>query len=314
MRCLTIGETLRRRGHDVVLHASLSSVEWVRDAAAAAQVEVRDAEAGTLQVGDATDFDAVVIDSYDVDADSVGALAERVPVLAIVDGDARGIRATRYLDHNLGAEGLDWPAAVRARLLAGAAFALVRADVIAARRPEPWRISGTPPRLVVVLGGTDPTGATAHVAASLADAGLDAEMTIVSSAVQDAIARLLPASRIIAPTAGLPALLAGSDVVVCAAGSSAWEVCSLGVPAVFVAVALNQRPSLSRLVAGGFGLGADAAGDPGALEGVGAQVQRLISDDELRRALSERCRGTFDGLGAERVADELEAMVAIGHV
>jgi spore coat polysaccharide biosynthesis predicted glycosyltransferase SpsG len=314
MRCLTVGETLRRRGHEVVLLATLNSVEWVRDAAAAAQVEVRDAEAGILHVGDAAGFDAVVIDSYDVDADSIGAVDERVPVLAIVDGDARGIRATRYLDHNLGAEDLEWPDAVHDRLLAGAAYALVRADVVAARRPEPWRIGGTRPRLAIVLGGTDPTGATAHVAASLADAGLDAEVTVVSSAEPGVIARLLPASRIIEPTAGLPALIAGSDVVVCAAGSSAWEVCSLGVPAVFVAVALNQRPSLSRLVDGGYGLGADAADDPGALDGVGAQVQRLIGDADLRRALSDRCRETFDGLGGERVADEVEAMAAVDQV
>ncbi len=314
MRCLTIGETLRRRGHEVVLLASLGTLEWVRDAAAAAQVAVRDAEAGTLDVGDAEGFDTVVVDSYELEAGSIGAVAELLPVLAIVDGDARGIRATRYLDHNLGAERLAWPATVRDRLLAGAAYALVRADVLAARRPEPWRIAGTRPRLVVVLGGTDPTGATAHVAVSLATAELDAHVTVVSSADPAPIARLLPSSRIIPPTSGLPAILAGADVVVCAAGSSAWEVCSLGVPAVFAAVALNQRPSLSRLVEGGYGLGADAADGPAALDQVGAHVQRLLGDDDLRRALSKRCRMTFDGLGAERVADELEAMAAVAHV
>jgi spore coat polysaccharide biosynthesis predicted glycosyltransferase SpsG len=314
MRCLTIGETLRRRGHDVVLLASLQDVAWVREAAAVAQVEVRDAQAGALDEDDAEGFDAVVLDSYEVDPGSVSALAQHVPVLAIIDGDARGIAATRYLDHNLGAEDLAWPAAVRERLLAGAAYALVRADVLAARRPEPWRVAGSRPQLVVFLGGTDPGGATAHLAASLAGAGLDADVTVVSSAGPGAISRLLPASRVIEPTGDLPALLGGADIVVCGAGSSAWEVCSLGVPAVFVAVALNQRPSLSRLVEGGLGLGADAADDPGALDGVGAQVRRLMGDEELRRALSDRCRVTFDGLGAERVARELEAIAAADHV
>jgi spore coat polysaccharide biosynthesis predicted glycosyltransferase SpsG len=314
MRCLTIGETLRRRGHDVVLLASLRSVDWVRDAAAAARVEVRDAVAGSLDASDAEGFDGVVVDSYEVDAAAIGTVAERVPVLAIVDGDARGIAATRYLDHNLGAEDLAWPPAVRDRLLAGAAYALVRGDVLAARRPEPWRIAGSRPRLVVVLGGTDPAGAAARVAGSLATAETDADVTFVSSAEPGAIARLLPASRIVEPTGELPALLADADIVVSAAGSSAWEVCTLGMPAVFLAVAANQSPSLSRLVAGGYGLGIDGSGDPDALDRVSVEVQRLIGDDALRRQLSDRCRTTFDGLGAERVADDLEAMAAAGQV
>ena len=75
-----------------------------------------------------------------------------------------------------------------------------------------------------------------------------------------------------------------------------------------------SRRWLSRLVEGGYGLGVDAADDPGALDGVGVQVRRLIGDDELRRELSDRCFLTFDGLGAERVARELEAMAAADHV
>lgn len=300
MRCLTLGAELRSRGHDVELHAELGDVTWLADAAVAAGVPVAAVEAGSLDPE--PDADAVVVDSYDIPADAISRLSRRVPVLAIVDGDTRGIEATRYLDHNLGAEALEWPPATDGRLLAGSRYALVRQAVLDARSAEPWALGPGRPVVTVVLGGTDAAGVAPALAGELA--GLDAEVRVVAVDRDDLIART--GVVVLTPTPELPRLLAESDVVVTAAGSSAWEVCTLGVPALFLAIAPNQQPSLSRLVDAGLGLGLDVAADPHATALASGLVTELLGDVALRRTLAERCRALFDGRGTSRVADELE--------
>ncbi len=58
----------------------------------------------------------------------------------------------------------------------------------------------------------------------------------------------------------------------------------------------------------GLALGVDAADDSGALDRIGPLVARLLADEALRRTLAAACLTAFDGHGAERVADALEAL------
>ena len=116
--------------------------------------------------------DVGVVDSYRIPATDVSAWARDLPALAIVDGGTRGIEAALYLDQNLGAEDRGAPIPAGSRMLAGAAYALVRSDVLAARRVDPWRASSTGrPRLLAVMGGTDATGAIVAVADAVAALG-----------------------------------------------------------------------------------------------------------------------------------------------
>lgn len=303
MRTLTVAAALASRGHDVRLHADLGGIAWLGEAASEAGVPVEAVAAGSLGEGVGSGAHAVVVDSYEIDAGAISELDARVPVLAIVDGTHREIRATRYLDHNLGAELAEWDPAVLPRLLAGSRYALVRDAVLRARRADAAQITRDRPSVVVVPGGTDASGSAAALVAGLRDVAADAEVTVIASGAPAA-----PGIRVVAPGADLAALLGSADAIVTGAGSSAWEVCALGVPAVFIALAANQRPSLERIAHAGLGPVIDAVGDPGALEGAGAAVARLLGDAALRRDLSARLRSTVDGLGASRVADALEAM------
>jgi spore coat polysaccharide biosynthesis predicted glycosyltransferase SpsG len=105
--------------------------------------------------------------------------------------------------------------------------------------------------------------------------------------------------------------MAGADVVISAAGTSAWDICTLGVPAVLVAVVDNQRKSMRQAISGGLALGLDiVAGGPETLAEVAQLLGRLLDEVALRRSLSVASRLAFDGNGASRVVTAVEAHVS----
>ena len=315
MRCLTLAEALRSRGHDVELAADIDGVPWLESYVAECGFPRVSARAHRID-GDALTArrpDVVVVDSYRIPAAEISALAARVPVLAIVDGDHRGIEADLYLDQNLGAEDRAWPTTPGTRVLAGAAYALVRSEIRDARRDEPWRITGVP-RVLALMGGTDATGGIVLVAAQLASLGSPVDLTVIAGDThRDAVSAELsavPSARVVAPTVRLGELFAEADIVVSAAGTSSWDICTLGLPAVMVAVVDNQVESLRQMVDRGLVLGIDASLDVSAFAGIAPAVERLIADESARQQLSRRSVEQFDGRGASRVADALEQLAA----
>ena len=314
MRCLTLAEELAIRGHEVQLATGAIEIAWLDETVRSANLTVQEAEPEGLSLGQIRDLDPdwLVVDSYQIPAGLISAAAREMPVLAIVDGDERSIDASLYLDQNLGAESIARRPETAGRYLAGADYALVRRAVLDARRSEPWHIHGDRPNVLCFMGGADSTGSVVELARALAALPQPFELTIVAPVAHHADLRVALANRndrrILAPTPGLPALMAAADVIISAAGTSAWDICTLGIPAVLIAVVDNQRASLHEAVNRGLALGLDAVDRPiEALRGVGPLVGRLLDDQAVRKQLSLAARATFDGCGASRVADRLEA-------
>lgn len=310
MRCLTLGEELLARGHEARLLGAVE-IGWLAEQVAATGIEHVDAAADELDVRELAEggYDAIVVDSYRIPAGAINALNSRVPVLAVIDGDHRGIRASAYLDQNLGAETVHRDPEVARRLMAGSTYSLVRQDIRRLRRIDGWRMPETP-RVLAFMGGSDPAGAMPRIAAGLRVLPHGVPVTVVAApAWRDQVASALasrPDARVVAPTPHLPALLAESDVVVSAAGTSAWDIGTMAIPAVFSAVVENQQDGLAAIVEAGIGLGVDAVGRLDALDAIGGLVAGLLADEDARRALVASCLARFDGRGAARVADALQ--------
>lgn len=311
MRCLTLGQELLSRGHEVVLATCPSSIGWlnhaIRSSGMRVEQVVADSLDGNLLVGLRPDW--VVVDSYQIASAQISGLTAEVNVLAIIDGDSRGIDATRYLDQNLGSESRPWPSAVRKKLLAGSQFALVRSEILRHRRPKPWIVTGTP-KVLAFMGGTDPTGSIVTVASQLALVG-GVQITIVAPPDVHAVVKTTLAGvegvKILRPTSELPELLAGADIVVSAAGTSSWDVCALRLPSVLIAIVDNQSDSLESAVAEGVALGINVFREgETAFTHLARDIERLVSQESLREALSTRCDENFDGRGAARVVHEME--------
>ncbi len=310
MRCLTLGEELQRRGHELQLMTAEIDVDWLRQTVERSEMTVHRCAPDSLPQDEilAIAPDWVVIDSYRIPSSLVSSLDQNVPVLAVVDGDARNITATLYLDQNLGADDRLNRMPFPERFLAGSSFALVRSAILDARRDEPWRVRGARTRVLCFMGGSDPTAASVGVARSLA--GQKLLLTIIAPETEHDELRSIAQGeewRILAPTPKLPSLFAEADIVISAAGTSAWDLCTLGIPSVLIAVVENQQPSLCAAVEHGLALGLDVVDDRSLLAGVRDEVHRLISDESLRHELSGAARRAFDGNGAARVAERMES-------
>ncbi|MEY3856035.1 MAG: hypothetical protein RJA45_505 [Actinomycetota bacterium] len=314
MRCLSLAEKLLQKGHRVGLFTNSSEIAWLESAISASEVEVFRVTADELSTDQLAGFPAdwLIVDSYQIPAEQISAVNQELRVLAIVDGDARGITASAYLDTNLFSEKLAWPSEVESKLLAGSSFALVRDGVLEHKRAHPELIVGNPPKVLVFLGGSDPYGFSPLLAKALSLVEAQFEATFIApdsshAAIQNALGANAPKVSVIGLTPKLTEYYEGVDVVISAAGTSAWDVCSLGVPALLLSVVDNQEFSLNQIAEHGLTLtnNLSGAGNEKAAE-LAAQISSLLTDQKLRSELSAQALKYFDGLGRDRVEEFLK--------
>lgn len=314
MRCAALAEELIRRGLDVAFIIDPSAVPWVTSRIRATGGGIQSLSHDSTLPAALVDagFAAVVFDSYLLDPQVyAGTRAAGLVTLAFVDDDLRGASADLLLDQNIGAEEAGGPAG--STLLGGLRYAVLR-DAVVARRPDAPHVRdrSATPRVLAFLGGTDPSGATPDLLRLIVESQVPCEVTVIG-ARPELVAELeaiRPAAGqridVIGPSDRLDELMASSDVVLCAAGSSLWEVCALGRAAAVLCVADNQRPAFDRLVAQGVAasLGSleELRADPTAAR---AAVARLLHDASYADGLSAAAWRLVDGLGKERVVDAL---------
>ena len=230
--------------------------------------------------------DAVVLDGYDLPAEDVFSLAEHTPTLCIADhGVGSGQAAAAIiLDQNLGAARSDYPAAgPSCRMLLGPRYALLRRDVVAAARGEaPYGVRPRAERLLVALGG---------------DPAPELRRLIDDVAAHPSLAGLVRVD--LEGLAETGRSIATADLALATAGSTAWELAAMGVPAVLIAIAPNQRPVARRLAAAGAAIDVTDPAGPGAIAEVLAE---LAASPDARAALAAAGRRLVDGNGSRRVA------------
>lgn len=297
MRCLTLAEALTARG---------AACAFVRTPESA-DILARYAPAMPLaDEGEAADL--VVLDSYRMAPETEAAWRARTTRLAVIDDLARPHDADLVLDPSFGREARDYAAPV---VLAGPTYALVRPAFAAARAAALARRGEPARRCLISLGLTDLGGITGRVAAALADSGLALDAVVGAGAPSLGVLQALADKGRVTlhiDTGDMAGLITRADVCVGAGGSSVWERACLGLPTVTLILADNQRDMAMKLDAAGVTLALDARW-PG-LEGRLAEaVGRLVADDALRAGLSARSAEICDGLGAERAAEALLALL-----
>jgi len=258
----------------------------------------------------------IVVDGYWAGAAYARSLrgeSGRGPAILFVDdlGEAAPYTADLVLNQNLYAEPKMYAdRAPHTGLLLGADFALLRRE-FAAYRGLPRTIPGEARHVLVTLGGSDPADLTRLAVRALAGLAGSAEIRVLvgpenprGDALRAEAAKAGLAQGLLSGVEDVAGLLAWSDLAVTAAGSTCWELAFLGVPALTIAVAPNQRPiaeSLSRAgVARDLGWHADVNE-----ETLARAVGELARDRAARTRLSEAGRRLIDGAGAERVVRRL---------
>jgi UDP-2,4-diacetamido-2,4,6-trideoxy-beta-L-altropyranose hydrolase len=307
MRCLTLADAMHARGFECTLathEPGLAAVPPTR----LESVAVRPAAAAPPGT------DVLVVDHYGLDGayehDSRGWART---VIAIDDLADRAHDCDLLLDTAIGRESSDYAGLVPAHcvFLLGPAYALLRPSFRAARERRLPRRHSAAHRLLVSLGGTDPKGLTLTVLDGVAQANIGLSVDVVLPAhapgfasVKDKCAML--GACLHATADDLSDLMAAADLCIGAGGTTAWERACLGLPALMVEMAANQRGNIEHLARAG----AAVAIAPVTVGGVARALVSIAGDADRLDSMSRAAAALCDGLGAERVADAILARLA----
>jgi UDP-2,4-diacetamido-2,4,6-trideoxy-beta-L-altropyranose hydrolase len=256
-----------------------------------------------------------VIDGYHFDEAYHEAIRSTGCRLLVIDDTAhlQSYRTDVLLNQNIAADQLYHACGADTILLLGPRYALLRSEFLVWRE---WirEIPETASKILVTLGAADPENVTAMVAEELlhlADQPLRVRI-IQGPASSNSLATLAnkPGSdielEILSNPENLPELMAWADVAVAAGGSTCWEFLFMGLPAILVIVAENQRGVASGLGKHGLAINAGAL-DANSQTRIGTTVTDLVHDKASRERLARLGRMMVDGRGAARCVEILRS-------
>ena len=311
-------DQIKQQGHEVVTiavttrHANSDerAVDWL----GGTWQEDAQATLGAL-AGEQADW--IVVDHYALDSRwerAVSPAAKRL--LAIDDLADRSHAAHVLLDQNLGRLREHYVSLVddHCNILAGTGFALLRPEFAAARDNSLRRRAQAPARRILVsMGGVDQANATSIVLETLAKCPLpeDSAITVIMGACAPwaeavrAIAKRMPVpTKVLTAVDDMARHVTDSDLAIGAAGGSAWERASLGLPTLLVVLADNQRAGAAAMSKWGAGR---VVGD---VADIAIELPKAIAafaDVNVLHAMSAAAAALVDGCGVQRVVAAMEA-------
>jgi UDP-2,4-diacetamido-2,4,6-trideoxy-beta-L-altropyranose hydrolase len=323
MRCFALAQAWQDAGGRPVF-AIAEAAPAIRERLLAGNMEV-----GPLEVSAGGEDDArkveelalrhaaewVVVDGYQFGADYQRQLkAAGLKVLFVDDnGHAGHYCADLVLNQNVHAdESLYVSREPYTQLLLGPRYALLRREFT---RWRDWKREIVPigRKVLITMGGGDPDNVTSKVIEALGRIcveGLEAIVVIGGCNPHgESLARfaapLGDRIKLQRDVSNMPELMAWADLAVSAAGTTCWEICALGLPAILIDLAENQQPVAEELNRRGCGIYLASKNDVSA-EQIAAALGALLLSGETRVAASERARAVCDGRGASRVASLLQ--------
>lgn len=263
---------------------------------------------------------AVVADGHGISDGDLATLAKAGIPLATIDdmGHRAHYPGALIVNQNLHATADLYAGKTTAQLCLGPHWGLLRHE-FRTGGPDQRPIAESAAHLLVLMGGADPKGysalaleATARAAETLPG---EPEVILVVGAANPAISALerraaaLPVRVDVRhDVRDMAALLGAVDLAVSAAGSTVLEMAALGVPMVIGAQNESETGPAAALARRG------AAIDVGPLESVDLTaltetIAAVAADADRRGDLAANARSLVDGLGADRTAAAIAALV-----
>lgn len=199
------------------------------------------------------------------------------------------------------------------RRLPGPRFALLRPEFRLLRQTAGVK-SGELKHLLVFMGGGDPDNFTTTMLQGVLESGLAPQLhleIVIGSANPhrqeiEAMSQRFPKARTHTQTPDIAVLMAGTDLMIGAAGTTSWERCCLGLPSLLFSLAANQRENGRQIARHRAALYLGDAASTSA-EVIGRLLRKLATRPALIRQIAQRAFELTAGCGAELVALALHA-------
>lgn len=264
----------------------------------------------------------LVVDNYALSSVWEQAVRPFVGGLMVIDDLAdRAHQCDVLLDQNPGRTNQDYLALVPegCRLLVGPRYALLR-EAFSREREGSLQRRKSPAlqHLMISMGGMDKSNVTVDILDNLKHCGLSARcrVTVVMGRTAPWIedvrrrAEAMPCpTEVRLEVTDMAGLMARADLAIGAAGVTALERCCLGLPALMVILAENQRSGAYALERSG------AASLIGNVENVPENLPVMFDsllELHVYRRMSAAASGLVDGKGVDRVVAEMVLMESRG--
>ncbi len=308
VRCQALADAARARGHDVVWSGTLHDVGWLLDISAALPPE--DEPTRLAALAREVDADAVHVDHYGLSSGLRQRLGATGIVLSNVEDFENGRRpADVVVDPNIGAQRFARADDGSPTVLRGLDYTLLRIAVLQARADRaagPRAHEGL--RVLLVMGGTDAAALLDPLLNALDQTAIPADVDVIVPAGRHIVPktnrwlRLQPSP----PRPDLPGMMAQSDLVISAAGTTVWELCCIGVPMALACAADNQAGGYAAVIESGAAAGLGGPQQVRDIARTAAILRSLLADTEAREPLGRRAGALVDGGGASRVVTAIE--------
>jgi UDP-2,4-diacetamido-2,4,6-trideoxy-beta-L-altropyranose hydrolase len=267
----------------------------------------------TASLTDTVDW--LIVDNYEIDRRWERAMRPVCRRLFVIDDLAnRSHDCDILLDQTFGREADQYQPLVtkECTVLTGTDYALLRSEFAAQRSAALARRNQCDgiQTVLISMGGSDPANKTLEALGALAgnkDSGRLAVTVVTGAQYVDgdasltAIASSFEKLDVRHSVSNMAELLAVSDLAIGAAGSSSWERCCLGLPALVYVAADNQREAARSLEAAGAIRTWRTESD---LQG---RLEEIMNDALLYQSAVAAASGICDGLGVERVVSAMRS-------
>jgi len=323
MRCLALAQAWRGRGGDAAFITCCESAQ-LRQRLANEGMKVMMLERPhpdpmdwqtTSEILGASSHAWVMLDGYHFDSGYQSRVKKTGHQLLVVDDTAhlKHYYADIVLNQNINAELWQYSSEPYTRLLLGTRYTLLRSEFLS-RVALKIEIPKVARNVLITLGGGDADNQTLKVIQAVQQIHIDGfEAVVIVGASNRHKVQLKLASqdsavpiRFVENVTNMPKFMAWADVAVSGGGSTCWELAFMGLPALVLILADNQRAVAEGLDEAGVVVNLDWHEDLTASDITQALVSLAGAADQ-RTEMSQRGRQLVDGKGNDRVLSELLA-------
>jgi UDP-2,4-diacetamido-2,4,6-trideoxy-beta-L-altropyranose hydrolase len=251
--------------------------------------------------------DVLVIDHYGRGAGFEQSLRAWAKRIAVIDDLANREHDADVLTDSSALSAASYQGLVpeSCRVLAGPSIAIVHPGFVLARDVAlPRRDGRKVSRILVSFGQVDPENATALALDAIELSGFAGAVDVVLGQAAPNLSAIRRRAKhrvtLHVNASNMPALMATSDFSIGAGGTTAFERCCVGLPALVVEIAENQQGVIRALTAA---RAIESAGPRASVtkETLADILKALLSDSAKLAAMAATGAALVDGRGAERV-------------
>ena len=253
----------------------------------------------------------LLVDSYFVTELYFAELGKLVKIAYVDDLNVNVWNVDYLINYNIFASDYDYSGyeSTKTKLLLTPRYAPLRYEFKGLTSHE---IKDAVTDILVSAGGSDPACISERIMKEICPSNPDIRFHFIIGALNpriDEIKKLEKGNVILhINDQHIADLMSSCDIAVSASGSTLYELCACGTPAIVYTLADNQMPAADLFDNKGIMLNCgDCRFDSDFISNLGSCISKLVSDIGLRKQMSFNMQRFVDARGAERLAEQLKS-------